>query len=338
MKPASTRASTTSRIGVFSCRLSSRASAMSPAAAWKRFLKRALPVTESENPMHFKLHPKLIGLCAGLLLSTGIQAQMVELDRVAAIVDNDVIMASQVEQRMNTIRAQLAERGAGELPSDEAMRNQVLDRLVLESIQLQMGERAGIQIDEGTLNQTMAQLAERNGVTLEQFRAALERDGIDYGLAREQVRRELIINRVRQRRVAERIQVSDQEVRNFLNSEMGRYQTAADYRLAMIVLPVSENATSEEARRQSEAADEIYRELQAGADFTSLAVSRSGGEHALEGGELGWRKAVQLPPAFVNAVDEVGVGGITPPLRSPAGYHILKLLDKRGGDNLMVNE
>ena len=288
--------------------------------------------------MHFKLHPKLIGLCAGLLLSTGIQAQMVELDRVAAIVDNDVIMASQVEQRMNTIRAQLAERGAGELPSDEAMRNQVLDRLVLESIQLQMGERAGIQIDEGTLNQTMAQLAERNGVTLEQFRAALERDGIDYGLAREQVRRELIINRVRQRRVAERIQVSDQEVRNFLNSEMGRYQTAADYRLAMIVLPVSENATSEEARRQSEAADEIYRELQAGADFTSLAVSRSGGEHALEGGELGWRKAVQLPPAFVNAVDEVGVGGITPPLRSPAGYHILKLLDKRGGDNLMVNE
>lgn len=288
--------------------------------------------------MHFKLHPKLIGLCAGLLLSTGIQAQMVELDRVAAIVDNDVIMASQVEQRMNTIRAQLAERGAGELPSDEVMRNQVLDRLVLESIQLQMGERAGIQIDEGTLNQTMAQLAERNGVTLEQFRAALERDGIDYGLAREQVRRELIINRVRQRRVAERIQVSDQEVRNFLNSEMGRYQTAADYRLAMIVLPVSENATSEEARRQSEAADEIYRELQAGADFTSLAVSRSGGEHALEGGELGWRKAVQLPPAFVNAVDEVGVGGITPPLRSPAGYHILKLLDKRGGDNLMVNE
>lgn len=288
--------------------------------------------------MHFKLHPKLIGLCAGLLLSTGLHAQMVELDRVAAIVDNDVIMASQVEQRMNTIRAQLAERGAGELPSDEEMRTQVLDRLVLESIQLQMGERAGIQIDEGTLNQTMAQLAERNGVTLEQFRAALQRDGIDYGLAREQVRRELVINRVRQRRVAERIQVSDQEVRNFLNSEMGRYQTAADYRLAMIVLPVSENATSEEARRQSQAADEIYRELQAGADFTRLAVSRSGGEHALEGGELGWRKAVQLPPAFVNAVDEVGVGGITPPLRSPAGYHILKLLDKRGGDNLMVNE
>ena len=171
--------------------------------------------------MHFKLHPKLIGLCAGLLLSTGLHAQMVELDRVAAIVDNDVIMASQVEQRMNTIRAQLAERGAAELPSEEAMRNQVLDRLVLESIQLQMGERAGIQIDEGTLNQTMAQLAERNGVTLDQFRAALERDGINYGVAREQVRRELIINRVRQRRVAERIQVSDTLLKGAIRARSG---------------------------------------------------------------------------------------------------------------------
>ncbi|MFA5678421.1 MAG: peptidylprolyl isomerase [Pseudomonas sp.] len=288
--------------------------------------------------MHFKLHPKLIGLCAGLLISTGLQAQMVELDRVAAIVDNDVIMASQVEQRMQTIRAQLAERGNNALPSDDVMRAQVMDRLVLESIQLQMGERAGIQIDDASLNQTMQQLAERNGVSLEQFRAALERDGISYNHAREQVRRELIINRVRQRRVAERIQVSDQEVRNFLNSEMGRYQTSADYRLAMIVLPVPETASNDQARSQAALADELYRELQAGADFTRLAVSRSGGENALEGGELGWRKAAQLPPAFASAVDSLEIGGVTKPLRSPAGYHILKLLEKRGGDNLMVDE
>ena len=288
--------------------------------------------------MHFKLHTKLAGLCAGLLLSTGLQAQVIELDRVAAIVDNDVIMASQVEERMNTIRAQLAERGTDNLPPEEVLRSQVMDRLVVESIQLQMGERAGIQIDEGTLNQTMQQLAERNGVTLEQFRAALEQDNISYAHAREQVRRELIINRVRQRRVSDRIQVSDQEVRNFLNSEMGRYQTSADYRLAMIVLPVSENASNEEATRQAELASELYAELREGADFTALAVSRSGGEHALEGGELGWRKAAQLPPAFASAVDNLDVGGFTQPLRSPAGYHILKLLEKRGGENLLVDE
>ena len=123
--------------------------------------------------MHFKLHRKLLGLCAGLVISTGLQAQMIELDRVAAIVDNDVIMASQVEERMSTIRSQLAERGATDLPPADVLRAQVMDRLVLESIQLQMGERAGIQIDDASLNQTMQQLAERNGVSLEQFRAAL---------------------------------------------------------------------------------------------------------------------------------------------------------------------
>ena len=287
--------------------------------------------------MHFKLHHKLIGLCAGLLLSTGLQAQMVELDRVAAIVDNDVVMESQVEERMATIRQQLAERGT-ELPPEEVLRTQVIDRLVLESIQLQMGERAGIRIDDASLNQTMQQLAERNGVTLDQFRAALERDGISYNKAREQVRREMIINRVRQRRVAERIQVSDQEVRNFLNSEVGRYQTSADYRLAMIVLPVAESASNDEVRQQAEVINDIYRELREGADFTRLAVSRSGGEQALEGGELGWRKAAQLPPAFAAAVDDLEIGGVTPPLRSPAGFHILKLLEKRGGDNLLVDE
>lgn len=288
--------------------------------------------------MHFKLHPKLMGLCASLLISTGLQAQMVELDRVAAIVDNDVIMASQVEQRMQVVRAQLAERGTNELPPEDIMRAQVMDRLVVESIQLQMGERAGIQIDDATLNQTLQQLAQRNGVNLEQFRAALERDGINFNQAREQIRQEMIINRVRQRRVAERIQISDQEVRNFLNSEMGRYQTSPDFRLAMIVLPVSENASSEEARAQSELADELYRELREGADFTRLALSRSGGEHALEGGELGWRKATQLPPAFANAVSGLDIGGFTQPLRSPAGYHILKLLEKRGGENMLVDE
>lgn len=288
--------------------------------------------------MHFKLPPKLIGLCAGLLMSSTLQAQMVELDRVAAIVDNDVIMASQVEERMTVIRAQLAERGANDLPPADVLRTQVIDRLIVESIQLQMGERAGIQIDDATLNQTMHQLAERNGVTLEQFRDALEQDGVHYAHVREQVRRELIINRVRQRRVAERIQVSDQEVRNFLNSEMGRYQTSADYRLAMIVLPVPETASNDEVRQQAELADELYRELREGADFTTLAVSRSGGEHALEGGELGWRKAAQLPPAFANAVDTLDIGGFTQPLRSPAGYHILKLLEKRGGDNLLMDE
>ncbi len=222
-----------------------------------------------------KLHSAIVGLCASLVLG-GAHAQVVPLDRVAAIVDNDVVMASQVTERMAAVRDQLQEQGS-QLPPEEILRKQVIDRLVLESIQLQMGERAGIRIDDASLNQTMQQLAERNGVSLEEFRAALARDGISYDQARDQIRREMIINRVRQRRVAERIQISDQEVRNFLNSEAGRMQTAPEYRLAMIVLQVPEGAGQQEVLSIAETANEIYQELREGADFGTLAVSRATG-------------------------------------------------------------
>ncbi|TVP90737.1 MAG: molecular chaperone SurA [Pseudomonadaceae bacterium] len=286
--------------------------------------------------MPFKFYTAVLGLCAGLFIMSA-QAEVVPLDRVAAIVDNDVVMLSQVQQRMNNVRRQASEQGS-QIPPDDVLRQQVLDRLILESIQLQMGDRAGIRIDDNTLNQTMQQLAQRNNVSLEEFRAALEQDGVSYAEARDQVRREMIINRVRQRRVAERIQVSDQEVRNFLNSELGRSELAEEFRLAMIILPLGEYASREEEARVTALADELYAELQAGADFAGLALSRSGGETALEGGELGWRKAAQLPDTFARAVSNLDVGEVTRPLRSPSGVHILKLLEQRGGDGQLVDE
>jgi len=287
--------------------------------------------------MHCKFIPAIFSLCAALLLSTTAQADVVPLDRVAAIVDNDVVMVSQVNERMQAVRQQLSQNGT-ELPPEDQLQSQVVDRLVLESIQLQMGERAGIRIDDAALNQAMQQIAARNNVTLDQFRAALERDGISYNQAREQIRREMIINRVRQRRVRDTIQVSDQEVRNFLSSEVGQYQTSADFRLAMIVLPLSESASQAEVEKAAKAATDIYNQLNLGADFNTLAASRSAGETALEGGELGWRKAAQLPGPFANAVNQLGIGGITQPMRSPAGFHILKLLEKRGGEGQLVQE
>ena len=292
---------------------------------------------ESVKKMHCKFIPAIFSLCAALLLSTTAQADLVPLDRVAAIVDNDVVMVSQVNERMQAVRQQLSQNGT-ELPPEDQLQSQVVDRLVLESIQLQMGERAGIRIDDAALNQAMQQIAARNNVTLDQFRAALERDGISYNQAREQIRREMIINRVRQRRVRDTIQVSDQEVRNFLSSEVGQYQTSADCRLAMIVLPLSDSASQAEVEKAAKAATDIYNQLNQGADFNTLAASRSAGETALEGGELGWRKAAQLPGPFANAVNQLDIGGITQPMRSPAGFHILKLLEKRGGEGQLVQE
>ncbi|MFT6614721.1 MAG: peptidyl-prolyl cis-trans isomerase SurA [Halopseudomonas sp.] len=284
-----------------------------------------------------KLYPAILGLCASLVLSSAVNAEVVPLDRVAAIVDNDVVMVSQVTERMNAVRVQLEEGGA-QLPPEAVLREQVIDRLVLESIQLQMGERAGIRIDDASLNQTMQQLAQRNNVSLEEFRAALERDGISYDQARDQIRREMIINRVRQRRVAERIQISDQEVRNFLNSEAGQLQTAPEYRLAMIVLPVPESAGDLEILSIAKTASEIYQELRDGADFTQLAVSRANGDTALEGGELGWRKASEIPGPFAAAVSQLKTGEVTQPIRSPMGFHILQLQDQRGAQEQMVNQ
>lgn len=284
-----------------------------------------------------KLQTAVLGLCASFLLSSAVQAQVVPLDRVAAIVDNDVVMASQVTERMAAVRDQL-QQGGVQMPPEDVLREQVIDRLVLESIQLQMGERAGIRIDDASLNQTMQQLAARNGVTIEEFRAALERDGISYEQAREQIRREMIINRVRQRRVAERIQVSEQEIRNFLNSEAGRMQTAPEYRLAMIVLPVPEGASQDEVQSIGETAAEIYQELREGADFSSLAVSRSTDDTALEGGELGWRKTSEIPGPFASAIAPLDPGEVTEPLRSPVGFHILQVQDKRGASEQLVEE
>ncbi|WP_223825463.1 peptidylprolyl isomerase [Halopseudomonas salina] len=284
-----------------------------------------------------KLQTAFLGLCASFLLSSAVQAQVVPLDRVAAIVDNDVVMASQVTERMAAVRDQL-QQGGVQMPPEDVLREQVIDRLVLESIQLQMGERAGIRIDDASLNQTMQQLAARNGVTIEEFRAALERDGISYEQAREQIRREMIINRVRQRRVAERIQVSEQEIRNFLNSEAGRMQTAPEYRLAMIVLPVPEGASQDEVQSIGETAAEIYQELREGADFSSLAVSRSTDDTALEGGELGWRKTSEIPGPFASAIAPLDPGEVTEPLRSPVGFHILQVQDKRGASEQLVEE
>ena len=225
---------------------------------------------------------------------------------------------------------------------DETIIRSALRRL-LERNQYEVSEAGSVQeaqerfsIPSFDLIVSDLRLPGADGVAV--LRAALERDGISYNEAREQIRREMLINRVRQRRVAERIQVTDQEVRNFLSSEVGQYQTSADYRLAMIVLPLSDNADSAETQRRAEQAQAIYRELQGGADFERVAARRGASDSSLESGELGWRKAAQLPGPFAEAVDRLDIGEVTQPLRSPAGFHIMKLLERRGGANQMVTE
>lgn len=281
-----------------------------------------------------RLRPLLLG--AALLAATA-QAQVRPLDRVVAIVDNDVVMQSQLDARLREVQQTIDKRG-GALPPEHVLSQQVLERLIIENIQLQIGDRSGIRITDEELNQAMGTIAQRNGMSLEQFRDALARDGLSYADARDQVRREMIISRVRQRRVAERIQVTDQEVQNFLASDLGKMQLSEEFRLANILIPVSEGASSSEIQAADRQAHELYQQLQQGADFGQLAVSRSASENALEGGEMGWRKAGQLPPPFDSMISQLNPGEVTEPVRTPGGFIILKLIEKRGGDTQVRDE
>lgn len=280
------------------------------------------------------LRPLMLG---ALLVSSVVHAEVVPLDRVVAIVDSDVVMQSQLDQRLREVRATIQKRGAP-LPPEHVLTQQVLERLIIENIQLQIGDRSGVRITDEELNQAMGTIAQRNNMSLDQFRAALAHDGLSYDEAREQVRREMIISRVRQRRVAERIQVSEQEVQNFLASDLGKIQLSEEYRLANILIPVPDSASPETVQAAARQAQELYQQLKQGADFGQLAVSRSAGDNALEGGEIGWRKAAQLPSPFDSMVGTLAVGDVTEPVRTPGGFIILKLEEKRGGSKMVRDE
>ena len=280
------------------------------------------------------LRPLLLG---AVFLGTSVHADVQPLDRVVAIVDTDVVMQSQLDQRVREVQQTIAKRGDS-LPPEHVLGQQVLERLIIENIQLQIGDRSGIRITDEELNQAVGTIAQRNNLSLEQFRAALERDGLSYEDAREQIRREMIISRVRQRRVAERIQVSDQEVENFLESESGKMQLSVEYRLANILIRVPDAASADEIQAADRRAQELYQQLQQGADFAQLAIASSASETALEGGNMGWRKAAQLPTPFDSMIGALSVGETTEPVRTPGGFILIKLLEKRGGESQMRDE
>ncbi|WP_339081102.1 peptidylprolyl isomerase [Pseudomonas sp. TMP9] len=280
------------------------------------------------------VRPLLLG---ALFLGTAAHAEVRPLNRVVAIVDSDVVMQSQLDARLREVQQTITQRGAA-LPPNDVLSQQVLERLIIENIQLQIGERSGIRITDEELNQAIGTIAQRNAMSIEQFQAALAKDGLSYTDARDQVRREMIISRVRQRRVAERVQVTDQEVQNFLASDLGKMQLSEEFRLANILIPVTEGASSEDIQAADRQARELYQQLQQGADFAQLAIARSASETALEGGEMGWRKAGQLPPPFDTMLSVLSVGQVTEPMRTPGGFIMIKLLEKRGGDSQVRDE
>ncbi len=296
---------------------------------------KASKATVNVKTMFIKPLSALI-LTGSLLVGNAYAAEQ-PLDRVAAIVDNDIVMQSQYQARLKEVQEAISKRSA-EQPSEEVLRQQVMERLILDAIQLQIAERSGIQVSDEELAESMATIAERNGLTQSEFEKALSADGLTLEDAREQIRQEMIISRVRQYRVAERIQVTDQEVQNFLNSDLGKMQLAEEFELANIMIPLPDAATSEELAQAEETVTTIVEQLEQGGDFSQLAMAYSASENALEGGDMGWRNAAQMPPPFDRMLSTMQVGQITPPTRTAGGIIMIKLLDKRGDEVMYRDE
>jgi peptidyl-prolyl cis-trans isomerase SurA len=278
--------------------------------------------------MNKKVILALITFCTAVNL----QAAPVEVDRIAAIVDNSIIMQSELSNRMASVKRQMG----GQIPADSLLRPQVLERLILESIQLQMAERGGVQVSDQQLTDTVKRIAQQNGMTIDQFSQALEKDGLSYREAVEQIRTEMIISRVQKFQVNNRVQISQQDIDYFLASKAGQMAAEAEYRLSHILVSIPSQASASAIKLAEKKAQRIVADIRGGKDFRQQAITQSNGRNALKGGDLGWRKQAQLPSLFADAVTDLKLGDTSDPIKSASGFHIIQLADKRGGSTLMV--
>ncbi|PTD97210.1 peptidylprolyl isomerase [Pseudothauera lacus] len=257
------------------------------------------------------------------------QARAVEVDRIVAVVNHEVITALQLRSRLDQAVRQLSRQGV-ELPPREVLERQMLERLIIERAQLQLAADSAIRVDEATLERAIARIAENNGLTLGQLREALDRDGIPWERFRDEIRTELLITRLREREVDSRIVVTDAEVDNFIVNNPDAF-AGGEYLLAHILLRAPEGATPTQLDALARRADEVVRRLEGGEDFARVAASVSDAPDAMNGGELGWRSRDRLPALFAEIVDRLQPGQMSPVLRSAAGLHIVRLIDRRGG-------
>ena len=272
-----------------------------------------------------------------LVLSAAANSVQKDLDYIVAIVDDDVVLATELVNRLTSVRKQMQAANM-KLPPDDVLFNQMLERLIMEDIQLQMGQRAGVRIDDETLTNALEGIAKQNKMTLDEFTKALERDGMPYNEFREDVRRELIIQRVQRNRVNSRIYISDEEIDAFLASPLGKRTLSDEYRVGHILIAVDNDAQPATVAKAEAEANSIYDQLKAGADFRQMAIAHSSDSRALEGGDLGWRKAGELPSLFAEQVFALEVGQTAAPIRSGSGFHIVQLLEKRGAGTEIVEQ
>lgn len=279
----------------------------------------------------------LISLALSALIAVPLNAKVAVLDRVAAIVNDDIVLQSELDQRTGSIYRNIQNSGT-QPPSIEILQTQVLERLISERLQLNMGFNAGVRISNKEIDQTIARLAMGNNISVQQYLEQISAGGESMTDLRENIANELIIMQVQQGSVMRGIHISTQELNNFLNSEEGKLMTSPEVNLGQILISASSTDTAEEITASREKLNSIIAEIKQGSDFKQLAIANSEDQSALEGGDLGWRNQAQLPSLFTEAIDNLEPGEVSKPIRSGAGFHILKLYDRKGGDAQLIEQ
>jgi peptidyl-prolyl cis-trans isomerase SurA len=272
---------------------------------------------------------RLLLLCLLVWLPAALGQRAALVDRIVAVVNKEVITASELHEATASAERALGRRGT-QLPPRELLERQMLERLILDKAQLQMAREMGIRVDELQLDRAVQRVAEQNRLTLAEFRGALERDGVAFGAYREDLREQIILSRLREREVSDRIQVSDGEIDLLLEEMKAAPAERVEFNLAHVLVRIPEQASPERIEAARGRAEKVVLEARAGTDFGRLAASYSDAPDALQGGALGWRARDRLPDLFVSALAKMSPGEVSEVLRSPAGFHVVKLLERRG--------
>ncbi len=272
-----------------------------------------------------------------LSLIASVQANEKLLDRVAVIVDSSVVLESEITDLVSNIKQQ-AKQNKQSLPSDNALRIQVTDKLINDTLMLQMGERMGVQVSDAQLDQTLTNMAQENQLSLEQFRQSIIATGADYEKYRENIRTELVAGEVSRVSVRRRIYIAPQEVANLLLTMKAQTNSNVEYHLGHILIEFPQDAKQADMTASKDKANKVIELLKSGSDFTKIAMASSGDANALKGGDLGWKTVNEMPTLFSELIDGQSKGEVFGPIRSGLGFSIVKILDVRGRKKVEVEE
>ena len=264
-------------------------------------------------------------------------SDVVKMDRIIAIVDQSVITEQELADRIKAVSGQLQKQGV-KLPSQEVLEKQVLERLIVDSLQLQLAAQTGLKVDDGQLDKTIERIAAQNQLNLEEFKTALSKEGVSFRKFREDIRNEITISRLREREVENRINVSDSEIDNYLTTQANSKDDQSELEISHILIRTPEDASPEDLEKAKTKVLDVLKQLKDGTPFAQVSANTSDAPNALEGGNLGWKNPSQIPALFMEQLQSMQEGDISQPIRSPNGFHILKLTGRRGGTSTLVVE